>query len=75
MCPKYCTCAQNLTFRNSSRDSEDSLDSGDSPEIVQTRPVRPWVLHAPGAKMTVVYTNSLKQEFHSNPGLKFESKN
>ena len=30
----------------------------DSPEMVQTGPVQPWVLHVPGAKMTVAYTNS-----------------
>ena len=55
-------CSQKIASRNSSPDSGDSLDSGDSPEIVQTGPVWPWVLHAPGAKMTVVYTNSLKLE-------------
>ena len=28
--------------------------------MVQTGPVRTWVLHVPGAKMTAVHTNSLK---------------
>ena len=43
------------------------LGSGPGPwarahgEMVQTRSVRPWVLHALGAKITVVYTNSLKR--------------
>ena len=54
MCPKYRTCAQKLTSWRS------SPDSPDSPEMVQTGLVWPWVLHASGAKMTVVYTNSLK---------------
>ena len=35
----------------------------DSAEMVQPEPVRAWVLHAPGAKMTVVYTNSLKKKW------------
>ena len=61
MRPKYRTCAQNLTSQNSSGDSgdsEDSPDSADSPEMAQTGPVQPWVLHAPGAKMMVVYTKT-----------------
>ena len=50
-------CAQSIASRNSSADRG---DFGVSPEMVQTLPVWPWVPHAPGAKMTVVYTNSLK---------------
>ena len=62
------TCKQNVAFRNSSRDSAASGDSGDSPEMVQTGPVQPWVLHAPGAKMTVVCTNSFKSpHIHHRP--------
>ena len=56
-------CAQKIVSRNSSGDSVDSgdsADSADSAEMVQTGPVWPWVLHAPGAKMMVVYRNSLK---------------
>ena len=60
MCHKYRTCAQKIASRNSCGDSGDFPDS---PEIFQTRPVRPWLLHAPGAKMTVVHTNSLKSEY------------
>ena len=56
---KSSACLQNLTSRGSSADSANSADSA---EMVQTGPVRAWVLHAPGAKMTVVYTNSLKLE-------------
>ncbi len=37
-----------------------SAASAASAEMVQTGPVRTYVLHAPGAKMTVVHTNSLK---------------
>ena len=38
MCPKYSTCPQKMASRNS---SGDSADSGDSPEMVLTKPVRP----------------------------------
>ena len=53
---KYAACHQNVVSRNSSTSSTSSASSA---EMVQTGPVRTYVLHAPGAKMTVVYTNSL----------------
>ena len=49
---KYAASQQSLASRNS---------SASSAELNQTNPARTYVLHAPGAKMTVVYTNSLKQ--------------
>ena len=45
---------------NSSVDAADPANPADPAKVVQARPVRTWVLHAPGAKMMVVYTNSLK---------------
>ena len=42
-----------------------SGDSRDFLEMVQSRPVWPWVLHALGAKMTIVYTSSFKLVTHS----------
>ena len=35
-------------------------NSPNSAEMVHAGPLQTYVLHAPGAKMTVVYTNSLK---------------
>ena len=55
---KSAACRQKMTSQASSADSANSADSA---EMVQAGPVQAWVLHAPGAKMTVVYTNSLKQ--------------
>jgi hypothetical protein len=52
------TCTQDIASRNS---CADSADSAFSPEMVQDGMVRPAFLHVPGAKMTVVYTNSLKR--------------
>ena len=60
---KYAACHQNIASRNSSTSSASSASSTSSTssaEMVQTGPVRTYVLHAPGAKMTVVYTNSFK---------------
>ena len=63
---KYDACAQNLASWNSPADPADPPDPPDPPdrpdpaEMRHLGRVRPWVLHAPGARMTVVNTNSLK---------------
>ena len=57
---KSAACHQNMTSWGSLADPPDSADPADSAEMVQTGPVRAWVLHALGAKMTVVCTNSLE---------------
>ena len=45
---------------NSAPDLPDPADPADLPEMVHGWLVRPWVPLAPGARMTVVKTNSLK---------------
>ena len=54
---KYDACAQNLASWNYPADPPDRPDQAEMRHLGQ---VRPWVLHAPGARMTVVNTNSLK---------------
>ena len=60
---KYDACRQNLASWNSHPDPADPADPPDRPDPAEMRylgRVRPWVLHTPGARMTVVNTNSLK---------------
>ena len=61
---KSAACRQNLASQGSSANPPDSA------EMVQTGPVQTWVLHAPGAKVTVVYTNSLKQCLLTEPSVR-----
>ena len=64
MSPKYRACAQKQASQNSPADLLGSTRSSRIHRIHRKRRhpwlVPPWVPHAPGARMTVVNTNSLK---------------